>query len=266
MEKNEYLAHFRTDAAALAAAAQLGLTASVPSCPGWSVADLVVHVGGVHRAQAAMVAERAREPGGIKREMFDSVPGLLPWLESSVLMGGTSDLDAVPPGIVRWFEEGAALLAEVLASADPDEPVWSWSANRTAGHYLRMMPIETAVHRWDAQLAHGVTRPIDRSLAADGINHTFEVMLPSRRAFRNAPDGRGETYRFRQTDGDGSWLVRFEGEPIVSSGGDDDADVTVTGSASDLFLLLWHRLDPGDLTVEGDTSLIPRYFELVPPV
>jgi len=97
--------------------------------------------------------------------MFESVPGLLPWLEHSALMGGTSDLTAIPPGLIEWFEEGAVILLDTLAAADPVESVWSWSANKRVAHYLRMMPIETAVHRWDAQLAHGRTRqPLDTLL------------------------------------------------------------------------------------------------------
>lgn len=257
MDKNGYLACLHADSAALAAAARLGLVAPVPSCPGWSVADLVVHTGGVHRAQARIVSERLQEPAGIKREMFESVPGLLDWLESSALMGGTSDPGAVPAGVVEWFEEGAALLEEALAAAEPDEPVWSWSENQTAGHYLRMMPIETAVHRWDAQLAHEVAEPIARELAEDGIAHTFEVMVPFRRSIREVPAGRGESYRVLQTDGPGDWRLRFDGEA---------ANVTISGTASDLFLFLWRRIGSNDLTVEGDVELLDRYFKLVPPV
>jgi uncharacterized protein (TIGR03083 family) len=244
----------------------LGLTAPVPSCPGWSVADLVVHTGGVHRSQASIVATRAQEPTGAKREMFESLPGLLPWLERSTLMGGTSDLAAIPPGLIEWFEEGAAILLDTLEAADPDQPVWSWSANQRVSHYLRMMPIETAVHRWDAQLAHRQTTPIDQALAVDGILHTFEVMMPFRRARRNAPAGHGETYRCRQTDGSGIWTVRFEDEPALVGDGHGPADVTVAGTASDLFLFLWHRVTRYELEVEGDDALLVRYFELVPPV
>jgi uncharacterized protein (TIGR03083 family) len=265
MDKDGYLACLRADSAALAAAARCGLTVPVRSCPGWSVADLVLHVGGVHRAQTAIVAERLQEPAGIKREMFDSVPGLLEWLEHSVMMHGTSDLEAIPAGLIEWFEEGAAQLEEALAAADPAQPVWSWSANKTVAHYLRMLPIETAIHRWDTQLAHGVEEPIDRALAEDGIAHTFEVMMPFRRSLREAPAGRGERYRFVQSDGPGVWLVNFDGEPAVSRE-DGPADVTITGTASDLFLFLWHRMGADTLSVEGDGSFLARYFELVPPV
>jgi hypothetical protein len=42
--------------------------------------------------------------------------------------------------------------------------------------------------------------------------------------------------------------------------------VTITGTASDLFLFLWHRMGADTLSVEGDGSFLARYFELVPPV
>lgn len=77
MEKGAYLQCLGADAEALAGAARLGLTAAVPSCPGWSVADLVVHTGAVHRSQANIVATRAQEPLGLQREIFESVPDVL---------------------------------------------------------------------------------------------------------------------------------------------------------------------------------------------
>jgi Mycothiol maleylpyruvate isomerase N-terminal domain len=93
----------QTESDRLAAAAAGNLRLMIPSCPGWSMADLVVHTGAVHRAQAAIIRNRATEPAGIAREMFESVPGLLPWLESSTLFGRQSDLDAIPPGLDDWF-------------------------------------------------------------------------------------------------------------------------------------------------------------------
>jgi uncharacterized protein (TIGR03083 family) len=265
LDKDARLRFLHSDAAALAAAARGGLHAPVPSCPGWSVADLVVHTGGVHRAQADLVRTLAQEPRGIRREMFASVPGLLEWLEGSTLMGGQSDLDAIPDGLIEWFEEGALLLEEVLREADPDAPVWSWSSENRVAHYLRMLPIETSVHRWDAQRAHDRTEPIERDLAEDGIGQTFEVMLPFRRKQMEVPRGSGERYLFEQMDGNGVWLVHFDGDAVSIECHLGPADVTVQGAASDLFLFLWHRLPASHLDVAGNRPLLDRYFDLVPP-
>ena len=40
-----------------------------------------------------------------------------------------------------------------------------------------MQAIEAAVHRWDAENAVGVARPLDAALAADAIGQTFEAVV-----------------------------------------------------------------------------------------
>lgn len=99
--------------------------------------------------------------------MFDVVPGLLEWFESSHLMGGSTDLQSIPGGLVGWFEDGAVELIDALRSADSADAVWSWSQDNSVWHYVRMMPIETSIHRWDAQMAHGRPDPIPDNLAVE---------------------------------------------------------------------------------------------------
>jgi uncharacterized protein (TIGR03083 family) len=253
------------DGAALADAAELDLGVPVPSCPGWHMVDLLVHVGGVHRAQTAIVAERATAAQGIRKEMFAGVPGLLDWLEKSTLFGGASDLSAVPDGVVDWFRGGCAALVAALSAADADDVVWSWSSDQTVGHYVRMMPIETAVHRWDAQRAVTDAAPIAADLAAAGIGHTFEVMVPMRRSIRPSARGDGETYCWTATDIGRRWVVRFQdGSVVVVADEEDSSGVSVSGSASDLFLFLWGRLPVTQLDVIGPMALLNRYFDLAP--
>lgn len=230
--------------------------------------DLWVHVGAVHRAQAALVRARSQEPMGLKREMFSSVPGLLDWLETSTLFGHTSNLATIPEGLDAWFREGAEDLYRALEDSDPSAPVWSWSQDHTVRHYLRMMPIETAVHRWDAQAAYRTPDPVGSDLALEGISHTFEVMAPYRRRQREAGMGGGESFEWSTTDEPHTWRVLFVGDQVVSEVDPTDhtAAVTVCGAASDLFLFLWRRISPDLLHVTGDKAMLDRYFELVPPL
>ena len=67
-----------------------------------------------------------------------------------------------------------------------------------------------------------------------------------------------------RTDGEGEWLVRFEGEDVTVIREHAKAGVAVRGSASDLFLFLWGRVPASTLDVVGDASLLDRYRELVP--
>lgn len=44
------------------AAARAGLAADVPTCPGWTVRDLLPHIGGIHRWAATVVGEARQGP------------------------------------------------------------------------------------------------------------------------------------------------------------------------------------------------------------
>lgn len=162
--------------------------------------------------------------------------------------------------------DGARDLVNALRDADPAETVWSWSEDQSVRHYLRMMPIETAVHRWDAQNAVGPAAPIEARLATYGISHTFEVMAPMRRKHSGqAKAGGGESYLWQTTDTNTSCFVVFSttGVGLVEAP-DHEAGVTVRGSASDLFLYLWGRVSSDKLVTAGDSGLLERYFQLVP--
>ena len=60
--------------------------------------------------------------------------------------------------------------------------------------------------------------------------------------------------------------VRFDGEAVRLGDDGGQADIEISGTASDLALFLWERPVPGQLDVRGDSSLLERYFVLVPPV
>ncbi|MFD6971610.1 maleylpyruvate isomerase family mycothiol-dependent enzyme [Streptomyces sp. NPDC059949] len=244
---------FRSEAAAFEKAVRHafdlgGPAPQVPSCPGWSVCDLVGHLGGVHRYLVHVLRERLTTP--------PDPAGL-----------GLPRAPAGPEALTGWFAEGARELGELLGELGPDTRVWTWSDEQTSGFWLRMQLIEPAVHRWDAQSATGTPAPLDPALAADAVTQTFEVMAPARRSWQAAPAGRGERYRFRRTDGPESWTVVFTPDRVLPEPGSTAlADVEVAGPAPDLALFLWQRLPATGLRVTGDAALLPYYFTLVPPV
>ncbi|MGI5164199.1 maleylpyruvate isomerase family mycothiol-dependent enzyme [Spirillospora sp. CA-253888] len=229
----------------------------VPSCPEWTLTDLVWHLGQVHRMVIAILRDRLDAPP-------DPAAVPLPGDRAGWPDPGRSPTHGpVPASLVDWFADGAALLAELFETRDPDEPVWTWWHDRSAGFWLRMQAVEAAVHRWDADNALGAARPVEAGLAADAVAQNCEVMAPARRAMLKAPDGAGERFRFRRTDGPGAWTVRIDGEARLVEG---PGDVEVAGTASDLMLFLWNRVPADRLEVSGDRSVLDRYFVLVPPV
>ena len=212
----DHLAHLRADCdAVLAVLDRTSGDEAVAACPGWSVRDLVEHLGGVHR-----------------------------WARQIVLSGERVDETPTPGDrdLTEWFAEGADALLETLTTADPTAATWSFTADKTAGFWRRRQSLETVVHRWDAQRAAGEPERIDPVLAADGLREVADLMLPRQvRLGRLAP--LPHPVRLTPTDASVDVLLG-EGEPAA----------TVAGPAELLLLLLWHRVHPNDprLQVEGD--------------
>jgi uncharacterized protein (TIGR03083 family) len=237
MDRERHLAALRHEGEALAAAARRGLDAPVPSCPEWDVAALVEHVGRIYVRCAEIV--RTHSDVEIPHDSFPDPP-------AGALAG--------------WFEEAHAELVEVLTNEAPDAPAWNWSgANETAAFWLRRMANETAVHRWDAELAHGTPEPVEPELAADGVAEALEVMLP-RGLARRPQDGLRGTFTLAATDSGAAWSGELWPDRVeLRPGTLDGADATLRGTASDLVLALWGR----DVPVEpgGDQRIVDLLTE-----
>jgi uncharacterized protein (TIGR03083 family) len=239
MDRPAYLSSLRRDAAGLLAAADLGLDAEVPSCPGWRVERLVGHVGRVYRTMTG-------------------------WVQA----GSTpTDVPRPPagPAVRGWTAEALDSLVSALSSDSRSGPVPTWAGDQPALFWPRRMAIETAIHRWDAESAHGVAQPIDAHLAVDAVDELFDVLMPVR-----VPDdalrGDGETLHLHATDVDGEWLVTLTaGRPTVSRQ-HAKGDVAMRGPASDLLLFLWNRGDAAGrerLQIFGDSALLDRWTDSV---
>jgi uncharacterized protein (TIGR03083 family) len=256
MDETAYLAAILEEGRAFSGAARQGLEAPVRSCPGWNVRQLVIHLGNVHEFVGEIVRQRARDEAtadaiherlleGRARRRED------PWF-------------AIDDNLLAWFDNGLTPLLTALAGAGPQEPVWTWFApQQNAGFWQRRMAHETAVHRWDAQVASGLPEPVDAELARDGIDEALRVHARERMR-ESETTGAGETYHYHCTDGPGEWLVRLEGEPIITDE-HSKADVAMRSSASNLLLFLWQRLPVAEIEVFGDASLLDRWFSIIPP-
>jgi uncharacterized protein (TIGR03083 family) len=236
--------HSTADLADSAAAADPA--GPVPTCPEWSVADLVGHVGRVQRFAATVVERQATEA-----VPFDAVE------------------DATLPADVAawggWLNGGAHRLVTAVREAGPDAPVWAFVGPRTATFWARRMAHETAVHAADARYAAGRNVSMPADLSADGISEGLDLvtlMGGSRPELR----GTGETLHFHATDGwlgrDGEWLVRRTPEGVEWEHAHAKADVAVRGNAADLLLLLTRRITPDSpgIQVLGDGALFDHWF------
>lgn len=245
MEHAVYVDAIRSEGAALAAAARdAGVDARVPSCPEWTVADLLSHLGRIHHWVAGIVTERKKERG-------------THWSEH-----------AAPPVDARleWFEGGVKLLADALAAAGPEVVVWTWTPDNTTGFWARRQAHETAIHRVDAQLAcaqraGNAPDPVDRERAVDGIDELFDLIPYWPWADRVR--GGGETVHVHCTDGAGEWFARLNPDGLVVTREHAKGDVALRGCASDLMLGLYGRVSLDALDVIGDAAVLQHWRALV---
>jgi uncharacterized protein (TIGR03083 family) len=244
--KEFWLSALASDAPAFreAAGSPGALEAAVPSCPDWRVEDLVRHLGGIYR-----------------------------WVRAHASRGTTSPPDPAlrragepPPSggaVLSWWDTEYAALVDLLDALDPDMPAWNWAPQpKRAAFWHRRMAHETAVHRWDAQMAVGRAEPIETKLAADGVAEVLDSWLPSGR--RRGRTDRAGVVQLVATDLEHDWFVRLREDGGVAlldtdtllDADDPHARVLAQGTASDLLLALYGRIPFDVLDVTGDAGLL----------
>jgi uncharacterized protein (TIGR03083 family) len=236
MELSQYLDAITSESRALAdAAGGADLDAQVPSCPDWTLAKLVAHVGEVQQWARIIVEQRPSER--ISRRT----------------------LPAAPPGseLIPWFREQAPKLVAALAATDPSTPMWTFTDDQTARFWFRRQAHEVAVHRWDAELTTGDPSPIDAELAADGVDEWLGL-LPFG-GVRDGLSGNGETVHLHCTDTEGEWVVTLTADGPSTKRTHEKSDVAVRGAASDLDLFVLGRVEPSVFEVFGDAELLARF-------
>jgi uncharacterized protein (TIGR03083 family) len=230
----------------LIAMGERGLQEPVPSCPGWDVAEVVWHVAVVYEHKVRVMADNAwPDPWPPTWEFADD-----------------EELAFLRSAKTHLFEE--------FGRHDISEPSQTFGEDPTVGFWVRRMACEIAIHRYDGELAHGDTTPIDADLALDGVDEFLQVAF--------AGDSKGETEhpvdavvavecegsRWRcdvtgdtvtvamQADGEPG-----DGEPAGAGLADGEpADVVVSGAPEALFLWLWGRAADDRVRVEGDADVV----------
>lgn len=228
----DYLDALRRDGEAMLHLAGRSMEALVPTCPGWSVLDLLAHVLRVYRYAARQARTEQRLPG-----------------DDTVLAP-----EAVPAAIADAHAE----LLLVLSELDPEAPAWNSipDAPDLAGYWRRRMAIETALHRWDVENAVGTPEPIDPALACEGVDEALTQLLPRRR--RAAGETLAGTAHLHATDAPAGspaeWTLELLVEgPVRVRRTHEKADTALRGPAGDLLLAVWGR--PADVERFGDEAI-----------
>jgi uncharacterized protein (TIGR03083 family) len=235
----------RTTAFCAAVAAAPGLDEKVPTCPGWTLFDLVQHLGSGRRAWAATLALGAAATGKAAPEGPDA----------------PRELDE----LLAWMKASTQQLLDALRTAGPDAPCWTWwtksQSPGTSGAVARHQVQEIAMHTYDAQVTAGGGQPFPLELALDGVDEFLFTVTSTTIAWPHEPatiDVRadeGRSWRLRLDD-DGARVARLT-EPAA-----DPADTTMHGTAEELLLDMYGR--PGSSKVDGDERHLARLVDWVP--
>ncbi len=246
MEIDRHIAALELEAQLFACAARrTDLDAPVSSCPGWDMRGLVRHLAEIHLWAAAQVANRAA------KMWVDDLSELSAyWPDLAVFWPCDTEL-------IDWYLETNVNLVRELTSAPTDLECRTFlPAPSTLAMWARRQAHETAVHRFDAEHAGQTQATFDPEFAADGIDEILSAFAPRGSTFSIDSPG---TVAVHTNDIDARWHVTMAPNGITTTREERPSDVTLIGSASDLYLALWNRGDDSTIEVVGNQDLLDTW-------
>lgn len=228
----DYLQSIEVDGKALRGiGADFNLGLQVPSCPDWSLRDLLDHVAGASRWMTKCVFEKQTP-------------------QERVLPSG-------PPGragLLDWFQQSIDDLLAVLSATPHDELVWTpIKGLQGSAWWRRKAALEVAIHRTDAESTLGVEpEPIDARLALDGIDEYAGEFLP---LMLHGVDEPPPVTSIVLSPND---IAQSRKLSLVADGTAQPAsgeEVELVATASDLLLWVWNRVPDERITIRGDGSV-----------
>ncbi len=242
MDETRYLECLEADFRRLRETVSGALGEPVPSCPGWTGADLARHVAEVY-AEKTETMRRGEEP--------------------------TSPPKLASDDPLAALDDAYRLLLGEFAAREPGDFAASWyEPGRTVGWWIRRMAQETVIHRVDAELTSGVEPlPAPADLAADGIDEVLVCFLAY--GFETYPDYLAE--HLASCDGDtvrvdvpdASWLVQLGPDTVTVERASADADAVVRGSADAVLRWLWRRVGNQAVELDGNRGAVGKLRRLL---
>lgn len=211
----------------------LGLTPSqlaveVPSCPGWTVQDVVRHV-------AAFAA-------GCRAWCEIDDPG-----DAGPFAVMTATMAKVQPLPLDQLVVELDRYDTALAGRPPESPVWGHLGRESIAWHGWHSMNEWGIHRHDVETALGQPSHLTIDRSVDALKWTTDYVFPMIQKFRQI-----EPF-------DAVRLIADDGMDYVAGYGDPTA--TLRGSARDLLLHLWRR-PHGPVTIEGNPLAARAYSGL----
>ncbi len=242
MDVSEHIGFVVSEAELFAAAAESGdLGVAVATCPGWDMRELVRHLGLIHLWAAGHVAFPHTDPDDVQlHTLAEFWPNLAVWPDDADL--------------VNWYRATNANLVEALKAAPSDVESFTFlPAPSPLAMWARRQASEIAIHRFDAEAARGVTTHFETAFAADVLDEMLSGFAARRRELAIEAE---QVMHVHTEDTDEDWYLTIGPERIETSRQGDDADLTLSGSAEELYLLMWNRAPDSSVTMTGNTDLM----------
>jgi uncharacterized protein (TIGR03083 family) len=224
----------------------------VPTCPGWTLTQLLRHVGRGDRWAAQIVRDRLED-----------------YLDPRTVEGGKPPPD--PADAISWLQGGARRLVDAVELTGVETPVWTFLGSRPANWWIRRRLHETAVHRADAALAIGGEFTLEPRLAADAITEWLErVAVQAGSEGAPLPLEDGNTLHLHATDPGldeaGEWTVGVDEGRIAWSHEHGKGSVALRGDATELLLAVTRRVPLADtgIALFGDDTVWQNWLDRTP--
>ena len=228
-----------------------GLEPEVPTCPEWTLLDLVQHLGAVHRMWA----------GAVNAGPADAAPA-----ESVPEVARAAPREREP--LLAWSAASTQHLLDTLREAGPDRGCWTWwglsESPQTSGAVARHQLQEVMVHAYDAQITLGAPQPLPDEAALDGVDEFISTCCAWTTPWPHGPAAvdfhatEGRSWRLRLS-ADGARATRLPAPgptPAAAAGeGADVAFASARGTAAELVLVFYDRIPIDSLRLDGDRRL-----------
>jgi uncharacterized protein (TIGR03083 family) len=233
------------------------------NCAPWRVRDLAAHI----------VTSGEGFVASIRRGLAGSVEPSIP---SAERQRRQAELESADPATVARAVEAVTVdfvgLYVGLQERELSAVCFHRRGNRSVRWYAAHRLAEVAFHSWDLQYSLGREPKLDESVAALLLPTLLESNAPRTYAAGLTPQrGTGERYLLAVVDEPlARWLVTIDPDTLEARRGEAPADLTISGSAAALALLVYGRFDPhrltesGAITLDGDPALAERFSLIFP--
>ena len=233
------------------------------NCDPWRVKDLVSHIIVSGEGFAASV-EGGLE--GVTVERIDRRDRAIRQdkLAADGPANAARELDAITDRFIGLYDR--------LGEAELEAICFHRRGNRSVRWYAAHRLAEVAFHSWDFNVSLERDPVFSEEIAALLLPTLLESNAPRTYAAGLSDQrGTGERYLLAVVDDPSArWLITIDPDELTAVRGDAPADVTITGPAAALALLIYGRVglsqlfQSGAIHLDGDLALADRFSSLFP--